>query len=100
MKKYIPTFDEFVNESENGFDPMNREEDKRVRSLSSITQLLPGKEYCIKANGVEHTGMVFQGYSGGVYVFNQEDHKEDFLDFDKQEMEAIISASGVIEMDM
>ena len=76
--KNLLSFDEFVNEhykieeatDADGFDPTaTKDTDPTAAAAKSLAELTPGKEYVV--NGT--TDLIYQGYTGGVHVFNGED---------------------------
>jgi hypothetical protein len=73
--KNLLSFGEFVNEhykieeatDADGFDPtFTKDIDPTGAAATSLSELTPGKEYVV--NGT--TDLIYQGYTGGVHVFN------------------------------
>jgi hypothetical protein len=103
MKRHIPTFDQFVNEQTdaNGYSPATASQADAVGSaIAALTDLTPGKEYVITLDGVKHESMVYQGVTGKVHVFNQEDHKEEPKTFTSDAISAVIAAGGIAPVAM
>jgi hypothetical protein len=97
MKKLL-SFDEFVNEQYDVFDPSKTiDEDPIAKVLSSIDELVPGKEYVLTIDGVKNTDMLYQGVTDGSYIFNGEDEAHD-ISLNDEEMQAVIAANGVVEV--
>lgn len=97
MKKLL-SFDEFVNEQYENFDPANTTgEDPIAKVLASIDELVPGKEYVLTIDGVKNTDMLYQGVTDGAYIFNGEDKAHD-ISLNDEEMQAVIAANGAEEV--
>jgi hypothetical protein len=105
MKKLL-SFDEFVNEhykiqeatDADGFDPQTTTgEDPTGPALTSVSELLPGKEYVIKVDGAVNTDMIYQGVTDGVHIFNGEDKAND-IQFTEVEIADVISKGGFMQV--
>jgi len=103
MKRYIPTFEQFVNEATDadGYNPQTASQaDLKVSEIKTIEELIPGKEYILKIDGKENNDMVYQGVTDGYYVFNEEDHNAEPLTFDEQEISELVSKGAVTRVAM
>jgi hypothetical protein len=114
MKKFL-SFEEFVNEhytadtnnqevideaADDNFDPATASDvDTEVGTAKTASELKPGKEYVLTVDGKEHSNLMFQGVSDGVYIFNSEDQKT-VLDFNEEEMNAVLSAAPAKEVQL
>lgn len=98
MKKHIPTFEEFIAENYDaqGFDPQKEvDQDTLMAPIKSASELTPGKEYQVSVDGETMTDMIYQGQSGGEYIFNEMDHNEEPARFSEEAMMDIIGADGI-----
>jgi len=98
MKRHIPTFEEFVAENYDaeGFNPQKEADtDALMAPIKSAADLVPGKEYQVSVDGDTMSDMIYQGQSGGEYVFNEMDHNEEPVRFSEDAMMNIIDAEGV-----
>jgi hypothetical protein len=102
----ILSFDEFVNEKylqestdADGFDPTHymNDEDPLGSPLTSVDDLIPGKEYVLDIDGEIHTDMIYQGVTGNVYIFNGEDSAVD-LQFTAMEIADLVSSKAVTQV--
>lgn len=103
MKKYIPTFDEFVNEATDadGFNPTKASDaDLVVAKIKTLDELVPGKEYRLNIDGNNISDLVYQGVTDGYYIFNEEDHNTEPKTFNKAAIEKIVAAGGVEKVSM
>ena len=103
MKRYIPTFEQFVNEATDadGFNPqVASQADLKVKEIKSLEELVPGKEYILTVDGKENNDMVYQGVTGEYYVFNEEDHNSEPMTFNKEAISKIIADGGVTQIAM
>ena len=97
MKKLL-SFDEFVNEQYDGFDPsQTTSEDPIAKVIQTIDELTPGKEYCLTIDDIKNCDMLYQGVTDGSYIFNGEDKANDIA-LSTAEMQAVIAAQGVEEV--
>ena len=97
MKKLL-SFDEFVNEQYDQFDPTQTTgEDPIAKVLTSIDELTPGKEYCLTIDGVKNCDMLYQGVTDGAYIFNGEDRAHD-ISLNAEEIQVAIDAAGIEEV--
>jgi len=70
---HLQTFEEFINESATeGFVP-TQNADVIGDTIKAISELIPGQEYVLDTN----PEMLYQGNTGGVYIFNGEDKAND-----------------------
>jgi len=88
---HLKTFEEFINEANDadGFVP-TQTADQIGDTVNVISELVPGKEYKIEDN----SDMIYQGNTGGVYIFNGEDKATD-LQFAEADLEALITDGKV-----
>ena len=103
MKRHIPTFEQFVNEATDadGFNPQTASQgDIVIKTILSLDELLPGKEYILTIDGKANNDMMYSGYTGGVHIFNEEDHNAEPVSFTDAELSAIIAAKGVSQVAM
>lgn len=103
MKRYIPTFEQFVNEATDadGFNPQTASQaDVKVKVIKSLEELIPGKEYILKLDGKENNDMVYQGVTDGYHVFNEEDHNAEPVTFKDEELSKVVAAGGVTQIAM
>jgi len=103
MKRHIPTFEQFVLESTDadGYNPQTAsQEDVVVAEISSLDELVPGKEYILTIDGKVNNDMIYQGVTDGVHIFNEEDHNAEPVSFTDEELSAIIDAKGVSKVEM
>jgi hypothetical protein len=105
--KSLLSFEEFVNEhykveeatDADGFNPAKTsDKDEVVKSIKTVAELIPGKEYELKIEGETKKDMMFQGVTDGVYIFNSED-QEEAVRFTEEELTKILSA-GADEVSM
>lgn len=98
MKKHIPTFTEFIAENfdATGFNPQAQSDrDTPMTPIKMASSLISGKQYQVSVDGEKMTSMIYQGQSGGEYVFNQMDHAEEPVRFSDEDMSKIIANGGV-----
>jgi hypothetical protein len=97
--KNLLSFNEFVNEHYNvaegtdadGFNPTTTTDtDPTEAAISTIEELVPGKEYVVDGN----TDMIYQGVTDGVYTFNGAD-EADPATFTEDEMASLVSSKKV-----
>jgi len=103
MKRYIPTFEQFVNEATDadGFNPQSAsQEDLKVSEIKTLEELIPGKEYILTIDGKENNDMVYQGVTDGYYVFNEEDHNAEPLTFDEEKISELVSKGAITRVAM
>jgi hypothetical protein len=103
MKRYIPTFDQFVNEATDadGYNPQRAsQEDLKVSEIKTLEELIPGKEYILTINGKENNDMVYQGVTNGYYVFNEEDHNSEPLTFSVEKISELVSKGAITRVAM
>lgn len=103
MKRYIPTFEQFVNEATDadGFNPQRASQaDLKVSEIKTLEDLIPGKEYILKIDGKENNDMVYQGVTDGYYVFNEEDHNSEPMTFDEKEISDLVSKGAITRVAM
>lgn len=103
MKRHIPTFEQFVNEATDadGFNPQTASQaDIVLKTILSLDELLPGKEYILTIDGKANNDMIYQGVTGGVHIFNEEDHNAEPVSFTDAELSTIIAAKGVSQVAM
>ena len=87
-----------TNNDADGFNPTKTSDKDPVSGpLTSIIQLLPGKEYTVKVDGQENGDMLYAGYTDGVHLFNGED-KAHYLEFTEEEISSIIKAKGISQV--
>lgn len=99
MKRHIPTFEQFVNEAADGFDPAtSKDTDPTMAAIKTVAELLPGKEYVVTLDGVKNTDMIYAGVTDGYYIFNEEDHNSEPKTFSEAAMSKIIAAGGVSQV--
>jgi hypothetical protein len=97
MKRLL-SFDEFVNEQYDNFDPTKTTgEDPIAKVLASVDELTPGKEYCLTIDGVKNCDMLYQGVTYGSYIFNGEDKAHDIA-LNAEQIQAAIDAKGIEEV--
>lgn len=97
MKRLL-SFDEFVNEQYDNFDPTKTStEDPIAKVLTSIDELTPGKEYCLTIDGVKNCDMLYQGVTDGSYIFNGEDKAHDIA-LNAEQVQTAIDAKGIEEV--
>lgn len=96
--KQLLSFDEFVNEQYDGFDPSQTGGDDPItKTITTIDEMTPGKEYCLNIDDVIHFDMLYQGVTDGSYIFNGEDKAND-ISLSTEELQALIDDSGVEEV--
>ena len=103
MKKFIPTFDQYLNEQEDstGFNPMmSTDKDITGKPLTALNELIPGKEYVITLDGETFKDMVYSGVTDGYYIFNEVDHNEEPMTFSMDAMLKVIDAKGIAQVAM
>lgn len=103
MKRHIPTFEQFVNEATDadGFNPAKAaDKDVKVAEVTSVDELIPGKEYILTVDGETTPDMIYQGVTDGYHVFNEEDHNTEPKTFSDEELAAIVAAKGVTQVNM
>ena len=102
MKRFIPTFEEYLAEQADAsfaFDPAkSTDQDPTGEPLKSIDELTPGKEYVITLDGENHKNMGYSGYTDGYHIFNEADHKEEPMTFSDEALGKIIAAKGIAEV--
>lgn len=88
---HLKTFEEFINEATDtdGF-VATQAPDVIGQTVKTISELTPGQEYQIEDN----SDMIYQGNTGGVYIFNGEDKAND-LQFSEAELEVLITDGKV-----
>lgn len=102
MKRHIPTFAEFVNESaKEVFNPaIEKDADKVGAAIKSVDELIPGKEYVVTLDGAKHTDMIYQGVTDNVHIFNEEDHNAEPKSFSTDAISKVIAAGGIAPVAM
>jgi hypothetical protein len=100
--KNLLSFDEFVNEhykieeatDADGFNPSaTKDTDLTDAPATSLSELTPGKEYVIDGT----TDLIYQGYTGGVHIFNGED-KANVVSLTDEELTTAIKNGKVSEV--
>ncbi len=103
MKRHIPTFEQFVNEATDadGFNPaVASDNDVKVAEITSVDELIPGKEYILTIDGVATPDMMYAGVTDGYHIFNEEDHNSEPKTFNDRELAVVISAKGITQVAM
>ena len=102
MKRHIPTFEQFITESDaNGYNPATAKDvDATGAALKTADELTPGKEYVVTLDGTKHTNMVYQGVTDGYHIFNEEDHNEEPKSFSTDAISKVIDAGGILPVAM
>lgn len=103
MKKHIPTFEQFVNEATDadGFNPaLASDADVKVAEITSVDELIPGKEYIITVDGVATPDMMYAGVTDGYHIFNEEDHNAEPKTFSADALAAVVAAKGIAQVAM
>ena len=103
MKRHIPTFNQFVNEATDadGFNPQTASQADIVLSvITSLDEMLPGKEYIVTIDGKANNDMMYAGYTDGVHIFNEEDHNAEPKTFSADALAAVVAAKGIAQVAM
>lgn len=99
MKNLI-SFEDYLRIQEStdadGFNPSHASyADQTGSAISSLSDLIPGKEYVLTIDKDTPTDMIYQGVIDGVYVFNGEDEAEDRT-FHKDEILTLIDKKAIV----